>query len=301
MGKLRGAGLQSCGRRPRRPKRVLQDPRRPGGLPHKAKPSDIATHACATLVDPVVAQRLRHRNLNESVLRARPGDRAAVAVHAPVVANPQDNRPQPQRLLALDDALAAAVALFLVDEVLVEIVGGVFRIGLADRLARNGVARAQLLARQSSIVHRAGDVEVGRTDVAAAAAGVVVYGPHSRQRDDALGGAEITSGHAHLAEPAVEAARRIHLPDHLPVRFPDQESGATAQGRQHGAAGGLVQQIPSSEVLAHTATGSKTNIASFTVSATYTRPRRSTATLMFLQFASKTSAAITASSSPLKL
>src|ERR1035441_1761431 len=34
---LSGAGLhQSCGRRPRRPKeRVLEDPRRPGGLPHK--------------------------------------------------------------------------------------------------------------------------------------------------------------------------------------------------------------------------------------------------------------------------
>jgi hypothetical protein len=43
----RGAGLQSCGRRPRGPvraqicllpmreERVLEDPRRPGGLPHK--------------------------------------------------------------------------------------------------------------------------------------------------------------------------------------------------------------------------------------------------------------------------
>src|ERR1017187_6373860 len=250
LGKLRGAGLQSCGRRPRRPKRVLEDPRRPGGLPHKAKPSDIATHACATLVDPVVAQRLRHRNLNESVLRARPGDRAAVAVHA-------------------------AVALFLVDGVLIEIVGGVFRIGLADRLARNGVPRAQLLARQPSLIYRAGDVEVGRTDVAAAASGVFVHGPHSRQRDDALGGAEIAGWHPDLAEPAVEAARRIHLPDHLPVRFLDQESRAAAQGRQYGPARGLVQQIPSGEVLAHTTAGSKTKIASRTVSPTYTRPRSS--------------------------
>src|ERR1035438_6397839 len=46
---IRGAGLQSCGRRPRRPlrariwlvplreERVLEDPRRPGGLPHNCR------------------------------------------------------------------------------------------------------------------------------------------------------------------------------------------------------------------------------------------------------------------------
>src|SRR6266508_1123571 len=66
-------------------------------------------------------QCLRHRNLNQRVFRARPGNGAAIAVHATVVTDAQHDRPQPQRLLALHRAFAAAVALVLVDDVFVEV------------------------------------------------------------------------------------------------------------------------------------------------------------------------------------
>src|ERR1035438_6276101 len=58
----RGAGLQSCGRRPRRPvrarirlsplreERVLEDPRRPEGLPHKLAGR---FHACVVISDAI--------------------------------------------------------------------------------------------------------------------------------------------------------------------------------------------------------------------------------------------------------
>src|ERR1035437_7435696 len=56
-------------------------------------------------------ESLCHRNLHQGVLRAGPGDGTAVAAHAFIVADPQYNRTQPERFLALHDALAAAVAL----------------------------------------------------------------------------------------------------------------------------------------------------------------------------------------------
>src|ERR1022692_3746587 len=55
---------------------------------------------------------------HQRVLRARSRYRAGVAIHALVIADPQGDRPQAERLLALVDALAAAVALFFVDDVL---------------------------------------------------------------------------------------------------------------------------------------------------------------------------------------
>src|ERR1035438_1649853 len=78
---------------------------------------------------------------HQRVLRARSRYRAGVAIHALVIADPQGDRPQAERLLALVDALAAAVALFFVDDVLVKVVGRIFGIDLADGLARDGVTR----------------------------------------------------------------------------------------------------------------------------------------------------------------
>src|ERR1035437_10908444 len=66
-------------------------------------------------------ESLCHRNLDQGVLRAGPGDSTACAAHAFIVADPQYNRTQPERFLALHDALAAAVALLLIDDVFVEI------------------------------------------------------------------------------------------------------------------------------------------------------------------------------------
>src|ERR1035441_2344360 len=78
--------------------------------------------------------------------RTPPRDGAAFAVHALVVADTQRDGSQAQRLFAFHDALSAAVALLFVDDVLVEVVGRVFGIHLANRLSRRGVGRAAPLA-----------------------------------------------------------------------------------------------------------------------------------------------------------
>src|ERR1035437_2880317 len=214
------------------------------------------------------AESLFHRELHQGVLRACPRNGAAITIHAFVVADPQDNRTQAERFLALHDALAAAVALLLIDDVFVEIVGRVFGVGLADGLARNGVARAEFFAGQSLLIHRAGDVEVRGTNITAPTFCVLVDRPDRRQRDHTLRGAELAGLRAGVAQAAIDAARRIHLPDHLSVSFLDQENGAAAECREHAAADHVVQQIPPAYWFAHTVTGSKTKMASLTVSAT---------------------------------
>src|SRR5579871_1098690 len=114
-------------------------------------------------------QGLGKRDLLQGVFRAGGGNRAAVAVDTLVVAHPQSDGAEAERLLALHHTAAASIALFLVNDILVEIVGRILWILLSYGLAGNGVTRAELLTRHALFVHRARDVVIRGADVAPAA------------------------------------------------------------------------------------------------------------------------------------
>ena len=119
------------------------------------------------------------------------------------------------------------------------------------------------------LIHRAGDIEIRRADVAAAALRECSF--TARTADSAtthsvvhrLHAATPTSPSRLLMQRAASTCQTI-----CPLAFLHQEARAAAQHRQHGPRAAVVQQIPPGQVFAHAFTGSKTKIASFTVSTT---------------------------------
>ena len=167
------------------------------------------------------------------------------------MAHLEADRAQAGRLLALEDAAAAAVAQRLVDRVVVEVVGGVVGVDPADGLALDGVARADLLGGQPVGSHRARDLEVGRADVAAPAALELVDRPDRGQGEHALGGAALAHLHAHRPEPRVDAPLGVDGPGVRRVRLHPEKAGHAPQAGQGGPAGGVAQDLPPGVLLAH--------------------------------------------------
>ena len=132
-----GTGSPGPARSGRRPAQERAAPdRQPYGQAIARRQRAYDSRSCGRLTGTHAADSLLHRHLHQGVLGTRLRDGAAVAIHAAVVADPQRDRTQAQRLLALHHALAAAVALLFVDDVFVEIVGRIFGIHFADGLAR---------------------------------------------------------------------------------------------------------------------------------------------------------------------
>ena len=196
------------------------------------------------------------------------GDGTLVASQAEIVPHLQADRPQSRRLLAFHDAATAAVALLVVNGVLVEIVQRIVGIDVTNHRSLDGVAWAEFLGGQAIGPRRTADIEVGRTDAAATALGVVVHRADRGERQDTMRRANI----AHLvgtrdAQANVDALVRRDDPGVAQAGTSAQHDGRSAQRERtqlldRFVAGTAACQVRSwgTSLNRHSSTRSKTSI-----------------------------------------